>query len=88
MNVSIGEHWEKFIEQQVNSGRYASASEVVREGLRLVEQHKEYEIRRQELRDMLNASIESSQGRHVTEEEIDASIEAVTRQLIAEGIPE
>jgi antitoxin ParD1/3/4 len=87
MNVSIGEHWEKFIEQQVTSGRYASASEVVREGLRLVEQHKEYEKRRQELRDMLNASI-TAFGPYVTEEEMDASLEEVTRQLIAEGIPE
>jgi len=34
MNVSIGARWEGFVENAVKSGRYASASEVVREGLR------------------------------------------------------
>ena len=36
MNVSVGDRWEKFVEQAVKAGRYGSASEVVREGLRLV----------------------------------------------------
>ena len=86
MNVSIGEHWEAFIEQQVKTGRYASASEIVREGLRLIEQRKLYETRQQELRDILNASIAA--GGEVTEEEMDAAMEEVDRQLVAEGIPE
>jgi antitoxin ParD1/3/4 len=37
MSVSAGKHWEKFIETAVRQGCYGSASEVVREGLRLVE---------------------------------------------------
>lgn len=37
MNVSIGNHWEQFVDGLVKSGRYGSASEVVRDGLRLVE---------------------------------------------------
>jgi putative addiction module CopG family antidote len=37
INVSIGERWEGFVERIVKSGRYGSASEVVRDELRLVE---------------------------------------------------
>jgi antitoxin ParD1/3/4 len=32
MNASIGARWEGFVEKLVKSGRYGSASEVVREG--------------------------------------------------------
>jgi antitoxin ParD1/3/4 len=36
-SYAIGDHFEQFIRQQVESGRYASASEVVREALRTLE---------------------------------------------------
>jgi antitoxin ParD1/3/4 len=34
-SYAVGEHFEQFIKEQVQGGRYASASEVVRDGLRL-----------------------------------------------------
>lgn len=37
MNVSIGEHWEAFVDDLVRSGRFGSASEVIRHGLRRIE---------------------------------------------------
>jgi antitoxin ParD1/3/4 len=39
-NVVLTEHQEKIIEALVGSGRYQNASEVLREGLRLVEQRE------------------------------------------------
>ncbi|MCB1876512.1 MAG: type II toxin-antitoxin system ParD family antitoxin [Chromatiales bacterium] len=36
--LSLGEHWNGFIATQVEQGRYASASEVVRDALRLLEE--------------------------------------------------
>jgi len=39
MNVSLTTELEKFVTAKVGSGRYNSASEVVREALRLLEEH-------------------------------------------------
>ncbi|RZN08431.1 type II toxin-antitoxin system ParD family antitoxin [Bradyrhizobium genosp. SA-3] len=40
-SYSIGKHFEDLIDHLVESGRYATASEVMREGLRLVEEREE-----------------------------------------------
>jgi antitoxin ParD1/3/4 len=39
-SLSLGEHWEVFIRNEVASGRYGSASEVVRSALRVLEERK------------------------------------------------
>jgi antitoxin ParD1/3/4 len=46
MNIYLGEHFDTFIRKQVETGRYANASEVVREALR----HFEDETKLQDLR--------------------------------------
>ncbi len=39
-SLSLGEHWETFIKNEIASGRYGSASEVVRDALRGMEERK------------------------------------------------
>lgn len=40
-SISIGHHFDSFIQNQIDTGRYASTSEVVRAGLRLLEVEEE-----------------------------------------------
>jgi len=39
-SLSLGQHWEAFIKNEIASGRYGSASEVVRDALRKMEERK------------------------------------------------
>jgi antitoxin ParD1/3/4 len=41
MNISLTPELERLVDEKVKSGRYASASEVIREGLRLLEEQEE-----------------------------------------------
>lgn len=40
MNVSLGSKWDRFVESMVEAGDYQTSSEVIREGLRLLEERE------------------------------------------------
>ena len=40
-SITLGEHFDGFISNQINDGRFASASEVVRAGLRMLEDNEQ-----------------------------------------------
>ncbi len=80
MNVSVGERWQRFVEEAVNSGRYGSASEVVREGLRLVE---ERETRLAALRDTLDRAI--TEGGEHSDADVAAVLDTEAARLAREA---
>jgi antitoxin ParD1/3/4 len=76
MNVSVGKRWEEFIDDLVKSGRYASAVDVMREGLRLIE---EREAKLKSLRETIEASL--AEGGENTAADARARIERKHREL-------
>lgn len=59
-SVSLGAHFANFIETQVQGGRYGTASDVIRAGLRLLEEH---EAKLKALQDALNTGLQSGEPR-------------------------
>ncbi|MCH8543391.1 MAG: type II toxin-antitoxin system ParD family antitoxin [Alcanivorax sp.] len=73
-NVVITDHQAELIEQLVESGQYQNASEVLREGLRLVEERRaEYACKLEALRTALQEGLEDIEaGRYTTFESASA----------------
>ncbi|MGB8279210.1 MAG: type II toxin-antitoxin system ParD family antitoxin [Methylovirgula sp.] len=80
MNLSVGRHWEEFVDDLVKTGRYASATEVMQEGLRLVQ---EREAKLKALRDTIEASI--AEGGENTDEDVSAFLDQKYKELKARG---
>ena len=57
-SIALDDHFTEFLAVQVGSGRYGSASEVVRAGLRLLESH---EARLADLREAIRVGDESGE---------------------------
>ncbi|MGX5849448.1 type II toxin-antitoxin system ParD family antitoxin [Mesorhizobium sp. PL10] len=62
-SYSIGSRYEAFVRELVDSGRYASASEVVRDSLRLLEEREEQrQAKLAALREDIRKGVESGPG--------------------------
>jgi antitoxin ParD1/3/4 len=78
-SYALGEHYEKFIANQVQTGRFNNASEVVRAGLRMLE---DYETRMKELRALVDAGDTAIAAGKV---HTYAGPEALTAQIVKRG---
>jgi antitoxin ParD1/3/4 len=73
MNIYLGKHFEEMIRKQIESGRYANASEVVREALR---EYEINEIKLVRLRAMIaEADAQFERGEYTTVTDVRAYIE-------------
>ncbi len=83
MNVSLTPELETLVNDKVKSGNYNSASEVVREALRLLKEQDELKrIRREELRrEVMKGVTDVREGRFRTYESGDE----LSKEIITEG---
>ena len=59
MNISLPQQLEQWVKQRVDTGMYDSASEVIREALRLLREQEDLkQVRTQELRRQLQVGVE------------------------------
>jgi antitoxin ParD1/3/4 len=62
-SVALSPHFESFVKQQVTAGRFNNVSEVVRAGLRLLEDQEQLQaLKLQELRNAIQAGAASGPG--------------------------
>ncbi len=65
-NINLTEHFDRFVEEQIDAGKYKNASEVLRAGLRLLEQQTQTEEEKLALLQKLAAdgfrSLDQGQG--------------------------
>lgn len=76
MNFSLGKNWEKYVSEQVESGQFNNASEVVRDALR---RQQEYLIKLEALKKDISLGVESvkaGKARKVSAAEIIAKAKA------------
>jgi antitoxin ParD1/3/4 len=59
-SVSLGDHFETFVEERISKGRFKNASEVIRAGLRLLEDEENSMLN---LRNAIHEGIESGHAK-------------------------
>ena len=86
MNISLTKEFESYVTQKVESGMYHSASEVIRDGLRLMKERDElHQSRLAELRREIAIGVDQADRGQVQpfNEEITARVKARGRKRLA-----
>jgi antitoxin ParD1/3/4 len=80
-NIALTPHFDKYVKSKVDSGRYQSASEVIRESLRLMEQHEQDRQRTLAgVREKIRAGYEQLQrGETVDPDDVLAELRAMSK---------
>ena len=73
-SITLGDHFDGFIKGQISTGRFGNASEVVRAGLRLLEEHE------QKIAALRRALVEGEQSGDAGELDFDAIREEARRR--------
>lgn len=82
-SYSLGERYEKMMQDLIHSGRYNSKSEILRVGLRMVEESEaRYLTELEELREAVRIGMESGPG--IAAEEVFADLKAYIATIAAE----
>lgn len=81
----IGEHFEQFIKAQIEAGRYASASEVIRDSLRLLENRERLrQIELEEYRAKIKEGLECKEV--IPAEEVFSELKTKYQKMILEQL--
>jgi antitoxin ParD1/3/4 len=75
-SIALSDHFAEFIDAQVATGRFASASEVVRAGLRLLQ---EQEAKLKKLRELIHEGDESGESKPLNRAALHAEMKASRR---------
>jgi antitoxin ParD1/3/4 len=83
-SYSIGKHFEAFIASLIASGRYSTASEIIRDGLRLIEEREQgREAKLEWLRAAIQEGLDSGPSREVDTKTLAEEVKARGRRRLA-----
>lgn len=86
-NVVLSNHQASFVEQMVASGRYQNASEVLREGLRLIERREaEDAVRLEALRNAVQVGVSDFEAGRFTSFDSSAALGAHMKSIATKAI--
>ena len=82
-SYSIGKHFEGLIESLIESGRYSTASEIMRDGLRMIEEREQRrEAKLAALRSEIQKGIDSGPAEEVDIDDMIKAVKARGRQRL------